>query len=93
MSLQKRFFNEWVMHKLEASPLSRRELCNISGVSYSSLCKKFQPRLANLVLICETLNEAVEGDSKALDALIIEAIANSSREYRYAKERIEKGKE
>jgi len=45
------------------------------------------------VLICETLNEAVEGDSKALDALIIEAIANSSREYRYAKERIEKGKE
>ena len=45
------------------------------------------------MLICEALNEAVEGDSKALDALIIEAIANSSREYRYAKERIEKGKE
>lgn len=84
------YFNKWVQSKIEKLSITRKHLSDISGISYSSiaLSKKFQPRLVNLVLICEVLNEEQGGDKYSLDALILEAIRVSSREYRYAMERL-----
>ena len=85
------YFNKWVQSKIEQLSITRKHLSDISGISYSSiaLSKKFQPRIVNLVLVCEVLNEEQGGDKSSLDALILEAIRVSSREYRYAMERLE----
>ncbi|MDB4789743.1 hypothetical protein OAG66_00090 [bacterium] len=42
--------------------------------------------------MCEVLNEEQGGDQSSLDALILEAIRVSSREYRFAMERLEEVK-
>jgi|TARA_R110000772_G_scaffold137262_1_gene246118 predicted transcriptional regulator len=88
------YFNKWVQSKIEQLSITRKHLSDISGISYSSiaLSKKFQPRIVNLVLVCEVLNEEQGGDKSSLDALILEAIRVSSREYRYAMERLEEVK-
>ena len=88
------YFNKWVQSKIEKLSITRKHLSDISGISYSSiaLSKKFQPRIVNLVLVCEVLNEEQGGDKSSLDALILEAIRVSSREYRYAMERLEEVK-
>lgn len=88
------YFTKWVQSKIEQLSITRRHLCDISGICYSSisLSKKFQPRLVNLVLVCEVLNEEQGGDQSSLDALILEAIRVSSREYRFAMERLEEVK-
>jgi hypothetical protein len=41
------------------------------------------------VLICEVLTELKQGDRAYFDALILEAIKASSKDYRYAVERME----
>jgi predicted transcriptional regulator len=86
------YFNLWVQKQIEDLQITRTELCNTTGLSYSSLntSKKFMPRLSNLVLICEVLTELKQGDRAYFDALILEAIKASSRDYRYAVERMEK---
>ena len=86
------YFNLWVQQQIEDLQITRKELCNTTGLSYSTLntAKKFMPRLDNLVLICEVLTDLKKGDRSYFDALILEAIKASSRDYRYAVERMEK---
>lgn len=87
------YFNKWVIKQILDLKISRRELSSTTGISYSTIStsKKFNPRLDNLVLVCEVLNEKRGGDKSSFDALIIEAIKNSIKDYTYAVERIEKG--
>jgi len=87
------YFNKWVIKQIKELKISRRELCSTTEISYStlSISKKFRPRLDNLVLVCEVLNEKKGGDKASFDALIIEAISSSINDYRYAVERIERG--
>ena len=85
------YFNLWVQKQIEDLQITRTELCNTTGLSYSTLntSKKFMPRLDNLVLICEVLTELKQGDRAYFDLLILEAIKASSKDYRYAVERME----
>ena len=54
------YFNKWLNEELEQLPISRADLSRLSGVSYSTMngAKKFDPRISNLVLICEVLTES-----------------------------------
>jgi hypothetical protein len=89
------YFNQWVIKQISDLKISRRELCSTTGICYSTIStsKKFNPRLDNLVLVCEVLNEKRGGDKASFDALIIEAIKSSIKDYSYAVERIQKGGE
>lgn len=53
------YFNKWLNEQLEELPITRADLSRLSGVSYSTMngSKKFDPRISNLVLICEVLTE------------------------------------
>tara|TARA_R100001460_G_scaffold61386_1_gene101462 strand:- start:212 stop:550 length:339 start_codon:yes stop_codon:yes gene_type:complete len=53
------YFNKWLTEQLEQLPITRKDLSRLSGVSYSTMngSKKFDPRISNLVLICEVLTE------------------------------------
>ncbi len=85
------YFNKWLAAQLEEMPISRNELSKLSGVSYSSMngSKRFSPRICNLVLICEVLNQVKGGDLPDLNRLIIEAIANCGVEYSFAVRRLQ----
>ena len=85
------YFNEWVQQQIKDLQITRRSLCETTGISYSSLnlSKAFEPRLCNLVLICEVLNEERGGDLASIDALILEAIRVSNKEYKHAKNRLQ----
>ena len=54
------YFNKWLNEQLEKLPITRTDLSRLSGVSYSTMngSKKFDPRISNLVLICEVLTES-----------------------------------
>ena len=54
------YFNKWLTEQLEQLPISRADLSRLSGVSYSTMngAKRFDPRISNLVLICEVLTES-----------------------------------
>lgn len=54
------YFNKWLTEQLEQLPITRKELSRSSGVSYSSMngSKRFNPRISNLVIICEVLTES-----------------------------------
>ena len=67
------YFNKWLNQQLKGMSISKKTLCEQSGVSYSTLnkCKKFAPRICNLVLICEVLNENRGGNIETLNNLII----------------------
>ena len=85
------YFNKWLAEQLEKLPITRAELSEQSGVSYSSMngAKRYSPRLCNLVLLCEVLNEVKGGDLSSFHALIISAIAACGKEYSYAVERLQ----
>jgi hypothetical protein len=85
------YFNKWLAEQLEKLPITRAELSEQSGVSYSSMngAKRYSPRLCNLVLLCEVLNEVKGGDLSSFNALIISAIAACGKEYTYAAERLQ----
>ena len=85
------YFNKWITEQLECLPITKQELSEQSGVSYSNMngSKRFSPRIPNLVLICEVLNEVKGGDLSALNALIISAIQACGNEYKYAAERLQ----
>ncbi len=85
------YFNKWLAAQLEEMPITKRELSKLSGVSYSSMngSKRFSPRISNLVLICEVLNQVKGGALLDLNRLIIEAIANCGVEYTFAERRLQ----
>jgi hypothetical protein len=84
------YFNKWLAKQLEGLPITRKELSKLSGVSYSNMngAKRFSPRIANLVLICEVLNRVKGGTLLDLNQLIIAAIAHSGVEYPFAVRRL-----
>jgi len=85
------YFNQWLAAQLEELPINKRELSKLSGVSYSSMngAKRFSPRISNLVLICEVLNQIRGGTLLDLNGLIIAAIANCGVEYPFAVSRLQ----
>jgi hypothetical protein len=85
------YFNKWLAEQLEGLPITRAELSKLSGVSYSSMngSKRFSPRISNLVLLCEVLNQVKGGSLLDLNRLIIAAIANCGVEYAYAVRRLQ----
>jgi len=85
------YFNRWLAEQLEGLPITRAELSKLSGVSYSSMngSKRFSPRISNLVLLCEVLNQVKGGSLLDLNRLIIAAIANCGVEYAYAVRRLQ----
>ena len=85
------YFNKWLAEQLEGLPITRRELSELSGVSYSSMngAKRFSPRISNLVLLCEVLNQVKKGSLSDLNGLIIAAIANCGIEYPFAVRRLQ----
>ena len=85
------YFNKWLAEQLEGLPITRMELSKLSGVSYSSMngAKRFSPRISNLVLICEVLNQVRGGTLLDLNRLIIAAIANCGVEYPFAVRRLQ----
>ena len=70
------YFNKWLAEQLEELPI-------MNGA------KRYSPRLCNLVLLCEVLNEVKGGDLSSFNALIISAIAACGKEYSYAAERLQ----
>jgi hypothetical protein len=85
------YFNKWLAEQLEGLPINRKELSKLSGVSYSSMngSKRFSPRISNLVLLCEVLNQVRGGTLLDLNRLIIEAVANCGVEYSFAVRRLQ----
>jgi len=85
------YFNKWLTEQLEQLPISRAELSRLSGVSYSTMngAKRFSPRISNLVLLCEVLNQVRGGSILDLNRLLIAAIANSGVEYPFAINRLQ----
>jgi len=85
------YFNKWLTEQLEELPITKRELSKLSGVSYSSMngAKRFSPRISNLVLLCEVLNQVRGGTLLDLNRLIIAAIANCGVEYSFAVRRLQ----
>ena len=88
------YFNKWLKEQLEQLPINKTELSNLSGVTYGNMngAKKFSPRICNLILICEVLNEINRGDIIDFNKLLIEAISSCGMEYHYAIERIQERK-
>ena len=60
------YFNKWLNEQLEELPITRTDLSRLSGVGYSTMngSKKFDPRISNLVLICEVPHR--EQDAKTI---------------------------
>ena len=85
------YFNKWVNQQLEKLPITKWELSERSGVSYSCMngAKKFSPRIHNLVLLCEIINEVKKGDIASFNALILSGIASCGVEYSYAIKRLQ----
>jgi hypothetical protein len=85
------YFNKWLAEQLEGLPINRKELSKLSGVSYSSMngAKRFSPRISNLVLLCEVLNQVRGGTLLDLNRLIIEAVSNCGVEYSFAVRRLQ----
>ena len=85
------YFNKWLAEQLEGLPITRMELSKLSGVSYSSMngSKRFSPRISNLVLLCEVLNQVRGGTLLDLNRLIIEAVSNCGVEYSFAVRRLQ----
>lgn len=83
------FYNRWTAMQIAKLKITRTEFCDRSGIAYSTLsqCKKYDPRLENLLLFCEVLTEEQKGTVETFEALIMEAIRNT-KGYKHSAERI-----
>ena len=85
-------FNLWIKEKADALGVTRKEIARLSGVSERRLVSSYTrpPRIENLVIICEIINELQKGDRASFDSLILEALETITTEYQYAIQRMEK---
>jgi hypothetical protein len=85
-------FNLWIKEKADALGVTRKQIARLSGVSERRLVSSYTrpPRIENLVIICEIINELQKGDRASFDSLILEALETITIEYQYAIQRMEK---
>lgn len=85
-------FSVWIQSKAKDLGVTRKQISRLSGISEGRMVVSYDksPRIENLVIICEVLNQLQKGDRASFDALILEALQKTTTEYQYAIERMEK---
>jgi len=82
-------YSLWATKKIGELEIPVTQFIKDYGLGKGGLntAKRFDPTSANLVILCECLNEARGGNQQDLDMLLLEAI-RSTRTYQHAAERI-----
>ena len=85
-------FSLWIRSKAKDLGVTRKQIARLSGISERRMVVSYarSPRIENLLVICEVLNQLQNGDRASFDALILEALQKTTTQYQYAIQRMEK---